>query len=321
MISKAPLVVKLCGEHAVVYGYRAISCAIDRYVYTKIENIDEDKIILKFRNIEEEYDNKIEGFFKYVKYCIKIFEEEILGKKIRRLKIITEIDRDVEPGSGLGTSAATISSTISALCKYYNIKLDRKYIAELSFKIEKGVQGRASRMDTYTSTLGGILLIKSESIEKINVDIDWLKMSIVLIRKLKSTKELVDRVAKLYEKYRGLISKIFEAIDMCSEEIIKGLYMRDEEYLGKVVTTCHWLLNCLDVVDDRTNKIVIELLNTGYFTGAKISGAGYGGAILAILKRGVDTIVLENLKVKHNSNAFKILHTVRISDGGIEIYE
>ncbi len=323
ILTKAPLVLKLSGEHAVVYGFRAISCAIDRYVYCKVDNSNREEVILKFRNLEDRYDKKIvnRGFFRYVKQALKTFEEEILGKDIRRLKIELNIDRDVEPGSGLGTSAATIVSVLTGLLKYYNIELSIDEIVRYAHKIERDVQGRASRMDTSTTVYGGLLQILKDRIKKIYIDTRWINMIIVLTRKLKSTEELVNHVAMLYERNRDLVLKIFESIDKCSEYVLRAIYMKDIENLGRILTTCHWLLNCLEVVDKLSNEIVIDLLSTGYFTGAKVSGAGYGGAILAILKKDVDTIVLEDLEVKHNSNAFKILRPVRISNGGVKIYD
>ncbi len=318
IISKAPLVLKLAGEHAVVYGRVAIACAIDRYVRAALKYRRDSKIVFRFRDLEEEYRcEPVLGFFRYVNECVRLIEE-LHGEKLKGIEIEVEMDRDVNPGAGLGTSAATCVATLAALCKYLNI---RDNIAELAYQVEVRVQGRASRMDSYTSTLGGLTVVRRGKVEKAQIDTSWLRIGIVLLRKLKSTRELVKHVAELRSREPEFVEKIFDLIEETSIKILDALERKDVEKLGRLVTRCHWLLNMLEVVDYRSNKIVIELLNNTNVAGAKISGAGYGGAILFILRGNLDSLELKELEVIHNSNAFKILCPVRISDGGVEVLE
>ncbi|NPB00234.1 MAG: mevalonate kinase, partial [Crenarchaeota archaeon] len=281
IVSKAPLVLKLAGEHAVVYGRTALACAIDRYVKVTLREREDGKIVFKFRDMVEEYRrDRSSSFFRYVNECIRLIEE-LLGERLRGLDVSIEMSRDVLPGAGLGTSAATCVATVAALCRYLNVKYD---IAELAYNVELRVQRRASRMDTYTSSLGGVTIVRRGAVEKVELDHSWLRMGIVLLRKLKSTRELVRHVSELREREPKIVERIFDLIEEISLEILDALRVRDVDKLGKLVTRCHWLLNMLDVVDYRSNRIVIELLNSTNVAGAKISGAGYGGAILFILR-------------------------------------
>ena len=318
IVSKAPLVLKLAGEHAVVYGRTAIACAIDRYVRATLRSRGDDKIVLKFRDLREEYRReRTSSFFRYVNECIRLIEE-LHGEKLKGIEIELDIDKDVNPGAGLGTSAAACVATLAALCKYLNISDN---IAELAYQVELRVQGRASRMDSYTSALGGVTIVRRGTVERAHIDTSWLRIGIILLRKLRSTRELVKHVADLRSREPELIDEIFNLIERISLRILEALERRDVEKLGKLVTRCHWLLNMLEVVDYRSNRIVIELLNNTNVAGAKISGAGYGGAILFILRDNLDSLELKELEVIHNSNAFKILCPVRISDGGVEVLE
>ncbi len=318
IVTRAPLVLKLSGEHAVVYGYSAVACSIDIYLWARLRERNDSKIILRFRDKVEEYRrDRSQGFFRYVNECLRLVEE-LYGVRLRGLEISLELDKDVQPGAGLGTSAATCTATLAALCRFLGIRED---IARLAYQVELRVQGRASRMDTYTSTLGGVTIVRGERVERLDVDPSWIRLGIVLLRKLRSTRELVRNVAQLRERYCDLVDSIFNLIEKCTENIIRAIKKRDLETLGRMVTKCHWLLNMLEVVDYRSNKIIIELLNDTNVAGAKISGAGYGGAILFILRSNLDSLELKELEVIHSSNAFKILCPVRISDGGVEVLE
>ncbi|NPA24145.1 MAG: mevalonate kinase, partial [Crenarchaeota archaeon] len=279
--ARAPLVLKLAGEHAVVYGHLAIACSIDRYITVLVKGRDDRRIVMRYGDRIDEYrrDRSV-GFFRYVNECIRLVEE-LHGRPLPGLDITIETDRDVTPGAGLGTSAATCVATIGALCRYLNL---RENVAELAHEVELRVQGRASRMDTYTSALGGLTLVREGRVERIGLDVSWLRIGVVLLRKLRSTRELVAHVAELRERYPEMVEKVFALMDYCTNMVLEAVRRRDVDLLGRMVTRCHWLLNMLEVVDYRSNRIITELLNSTNVAGAKISGAGYGGAILFILR-------------------------------------
>lgn len=51
--------------------------------------------------------------------------------------------------------------------------------------------------------------------------------------------------------------------------------------LGKCLTSCHQLLDGLELTTDRTNHLVEAALNAGAL-GAKMSGGGLGGCVIAL---------------------------------------
>ncbi len=70
------------------------------------------------------------------------------------------INSQIPSSSGLGSSAAVTVATLSAINDEFSLHKTREDIANMAFEIEKTVQkGRASPTDTTVSTYGGIVLI------------------------------------------------------------------------------------------------------------------------------------------------------------------
>ncbi|ATZ60758.2 MAG: mevalonate kinase [Methanosarcinales archaeon Met12] len=264
-ICSAPGKIFLCGEHAVVYGEPAIACAID--LRTRV-------------SIQESLDTSITS-----KLGRGIDRHPYVLKAIERMKMLTEfdgvkvkIDSEIPPESGLGSSAAVTIATLSAINMEFDVGLSDEEIAELGHSIEVEIQGAASPTDTFISTMGGVVLMPSRRRLK-NLDYGFVVGD---TGKTSSTKELVGRVSLLRERYPDVVQMIFNAIGAIAKRGEHLIEEGDCSAIGELMNINQGLLESLGVGCPELSAQIYAARDAGAF-GAKITGAGGGGCMVALV--------------------------------------
>ncbi|MEM1888823.1 MAG: mevalonate kinase [Pyrobaculum sp.] len=299
----APGVVKLFGEHAVVYGKPAIAAAIDKGVYVSCEMANElivetfgaPSFVRYFPRQKRVETWGGERFFSYIDAALKI-AEETWGP----LDAKFVIKSDLPPSVGAATSAAVSIGFLKAYSSCAGADVEKIELAKLGHRVELEVQGVASPMDTTVSALGGVLKIWSTPFRVERLDVS-LPFYIVFLPRIGTTKEIVAAV-KAYVEKRQSLKWVLEAIGYVVEEGEGCLRRGDLVCVGELMYINNWLLGALGVVDRR----VVELLEAvgPYIYGGKISGAGRGGVVL-LLPRDEELLIkalsLLNLKFLNTS--------------------
>ncbi len=266
----------LFGEHAVVYGYRAISMAINLNTSVKVEKAD--KFIIYSENLNKTLvsDNLEcnDRDFSYIINTLKIFFNNFnIEPEYLKLSIYSEIP----VSCGLGSSASVIIETLKSLSNFYNIELDKNDIFKLAYEVERITQGKASITDTATITYGGVLEIKDNKFRKLNDLNDFIKECDFLIayveKRNKKTADLVKEVSNLDYK-----DEIFKEIDKIAKEAIK---VNDKKEFGELLLKNHELLKKLNISTNKIDKVIDIAKKYSY--GAKITGAGGGGCVIILL--------------------------------------
>jgi len=197
--------------------------------------------------------------------------------------------------SGLGSSAA-LSVAFAGALQALEGHLDQEEAARAGFDMEFNAQGRASPMDTSVSAHGGGVMIRSTeeeghlwSIEREGKrwcihDLPVPRLSLVIgyTGVNAPTGPLLRKVRAYYDK-SGFAREIvddMESIALEGEEALRG---GDLERLGRLMTRNHKMLSILGVSTDQLNKLVDASLPYSY--GAKLTGAGGGGSMLALTDR------------------------------------
>ncbi|ACX72208.1 mevalonate kinase [Methanocaldococcus vulcanius M7] len=301
MIIKTPSKVILFGEHAVVYGYRAVSIAINLMSTVEIvkkegnmvrlnlldlnkaQNFDLDSIY----NLNPSTYNKFDDF----KYCLCAIKNTLNYCKINpNFGFELNISSKIPVSCGLGSSASITIGTIKAISKFYEKELDNENIANIGYLVEKEIQGKASITDTSTITYKGILEIKNNKFKKIKGEFeDFLKNCKFLIvyaeKRKKKTAELVNEVAKIENK-----DEIFKEIDKVINEALKT---NNKEDFGKLMAKNHNLLKKLNISTPKLDRIVDIGNRLGF--GAKLTGAGGGGCVIILVNEEKEKELLKEL--------------------------
>jgi mevalonate kinase len=268
MIScSAPGKIYLFGEHAVVYGEAAIACAVE--LRTRVRAEFNDSIIIQSQIGRTGID------FEKHPYISSVIERM---REITPIEgVFLEVNSEIPVGSGLGSSAAVTIACIGALNELFDCGLSLEEIAKMGHGIEIQVQGAASPTDTYVSTFGGVVTIP----EKKKLRIPDCEIVIGDTGIFSSTKELVANVKKLRESYPELIERLMASIGRISK-IGESLVMAgDCHSIGRLMNVNQGLLDALGVNIFELSRLIYSARKAGAF-GAKITGAGGGGCIVAL---------------------------------------
>jgi len=85
---------------------------------------------------------------------------------------------------------------------------------------------------------------------------------------------------------------IFDNIDTLSLAAAEALQAADFEHLGMLMNTAHGLLNAIGVSTPELESMVAIARSAGA-TGAKLTGSGGGGSIVAVCPDTVDQVATE----------------------------
>ena len=268
MIScSAPGKIYLFGEHAVVYGETAIACAVE--LRTRVRAEFNDSIIIQSQIGRTGID------FEKHPYISSVIEKMEGITPIRG--VFLEVDSEIPVGSGLGSSAAVTIACIGALNELFGCGLSLEEIAKAGHEIEIRVQGAASPTDTYVSTFGGVVTIPER--RKLRIPDCGIVIGDTGI--FSSTKELVANVRKLRESYPELIEPLMASIGRISK-IGESLVMAgDYTSVGRLMNVNQGLLDALGVNILELSRLIYSARKAGAF-GAKITGAGGGGCMVAL---------------------------------------
>ncbi|ABU81940.1 mevalonate kinase [Ignicoccus hospitalis] len=285
--ARAPTKVTLFGEHSVVYGKPAIVFSMPIYINVKLSLSDDLMVItgpVSLRSVDlviskdkiEVGDLVRKQMEKYVSYVVEALQT--IGVEGARV----EIESPMPVGAGVGTSAAVTVGTIAAACALKRCGLNKEGIAKLAWEVEKKVQGKASPMDTFASALGGVLWIEKEDsgwkIERLSVD--QLPLVVGIFEKRKTTAELVREVALKVQRseiYKDIIELMGKIAREAREALIKG----DLKELGELMKLNNAMLEALGLVTKEVSNAIHAAELAGAY-GAKASGAGSGGAVVAL---------------------------------------
>jgi mevalonate kinase len=299
----APGKVTLFGEHAIVYGYPAIVASINRRVYvtasprndSSIKIIAKDLrtpgLIITYKDGGVEVTTDYERSLSAMAYLNK--SVELTSKYVGRFKGVDLIVSSEMPvGAGLGTSAAVSVATVYAYSRILGYELTKEEIAKIAWNVEKEVQGIASPMDTSISTFGGFLKLWGDGKvfhrERINVDMR-LPLVIAYVERKASTKDMVLKVRKLLSRHTSLVKGVMNLIGEVTKKAEKALRDEDLYALGELMNINQGLLDALGVSDMRLSELVYIAREAGAI-GSKLTGAGGGGAIIALTPERRDSV-------------------------------
>ena len=310
-ISKAPGKIILFGEHFVVHGNRAILGAIDKYATVTSEKTNTENILISSSlgqaSIQKDQDvDKVEKKFRPFFYIAK----QVISKNNFNKGISIKIESDIPIGAGLGSSSACCVATAASILNLFD-KSDEKEILELSIQAEKTIFANSSGADCTVSVHGGIIQYqKEEGFSKIDIE-NELNFLIIDSEQVHATDKVVAQVKKFKEENSSVFS------ELCSEEerlitiALDSMKNNDLETIGKCMAQNQMYLEQIGVSNDTLLSITKEIEKITF--GAKITGAGDGGCIIALTEKDND------LSEYVNTTKYQT-HQVSIQKTGMQVF-
>lgn len=293
-VGYAPGKVILVGEHSAVYGHEAIALPIDagvRVAITRLglKNGPSIRGLGSFFMGQTFYFDRssTQGIISQVfQYLMDKF-----GPRMQEVEII--VDGDLPRGHGLGSSAAFSVSLLRALSNYFSLQFGDADIAFHAHALENIFHGRSSGLDH-------TVVIKDQAIsfqrikEEMKIEIIELKVPISLVIGLAGPHDgTKNAVAKLFERKKRMqkiYDHIFLGLNGIAIEIKQALLDGNMAKMGELMNIAHGYLCALGVSTTEIDHLCSIAKNQGAL-GAKITGAGGGGAMIALANGNEDAIL------------------------------
>ncbi|GKS67153.1 mevalonate kinase [Nitrosarchaeum sp.] len=307
MISKAsaPGKVILFGEHFVVYGMKAILCAIDKRVTVTAEKIPENKIVIK-SNIGElevsrnksiiEINSPLKPFF--------YLANKIINKYSQTGGIKIFVKSEIPVGVGLGSSSACCVACAAAISRLFE-KTSKEQILELAIEAEKTIFQNTSGADCTVCTFGGLIEYdKKKGFSQID-SVPNFHLVIANSNIEHSTEEVVSKVKQFKERNEEIFSNICKKESELVNHVGNMLKNNDLHGLGKCMNDNQKFLETIGISNERLREMIKIVKNSSF--GTKITGAGDGGCIIALTDESNLEKIISKLKTKeHDCFSVKI---------------
>ena len=303
MKASAPGKIILFGEHAVVYGRPALAIPVTQ-VHADVEVLDSPRAGIWINapdiNLHAELNSLpsdhplaavINKFFAPLH--LPPFSRKMGGEKEGGIEI--RITSTIPVASGLGSGAAVSVAMIRALSSTGNRPLSDDQVSAMAYEIEKLHHGTPSGIDNTVVTYAKpVYFVKGQPMEILKVG----KPFTIVIGDTgisAPTKESVSDVRKLWEADKTKWEKVFDEVGEIAKKAREKIESGKWEELGALMNQNHTLLQEMTVSSAELDRLVSAAREAGAL-GAKMSGGGRGGNMIALVKPEMEEAILRSLK-------------------------
>lgn len=270
-IGKSHSKIILIGEHSVVYGYPAIAIPLKKI---EIECTIEEA---KSNFFYDETDTLSVAIFTALKYLKK--ENE---------KIKYKITSQIPQKRGMGSSAAVSIAAIRAIFNYFGENLEDELLEKLVNTAEIVAHKTPSGLDAKTCLSDkAIRFVKNKGFSYIDLNLDaYLVIADTGI--YGNTGEAIQNVKNLGDKAELSMKKLGRLTDEMTRILTGNIENKEEKIrrekiskIGEIMTAANTELGKLNITIEKTELFVKTAIENGA-AGAKISGGGLGGCVIAL---------------------------------------
>ncbi|MGT2837338.1 mevalonate kinase [Streptococcus macacae] len=276
----------LMGEHAVVYGQPAIAIP-----FSAVETVSEVKTEGEKLTVTcDFYDglvHEMPEILESLKHAIRFSLYRINAPQDPAIHI--DIRSTIPAERGMGSSAAVAVAIARSLFNFYGKVLTDKELWEIVQSSEKIAHGNPSGIDTVTTSgKSPLFFVKDQPIEQLTIHMDaYLVVADTgqtgqTFKAIQSVKELLhkrDDQPATSSDSRQAIQELGKLTRLAKEALLNNQVLE----LGEAMNRAQQLLASLTVSDQLLDELTQVARQAGAL-GAKLTGGGLGGCLIALAK-------------------------------------
>jgi mevalonate kinase len=292
--SSAPGKIILFGEHAVVYGRPALAVPVTQVRATAtVSRNARGGIWVEAPNVNLSSElSRLAPDHPLAAAINSVFP--VLG--ISRPPACTVyIQSTIPVAAGLGSGAAVSVAVIRALSEFLGQPLPDERVSALAYEVEKLHHGTPSGIDNTVVTYARpVYFVKGRPAKTFRLGAPFtILIGDTGISAL--TKESVGDLKKLWTADPPRWDKVFDRVGEIVWRARQAIERGDIPSLGKLMDANHALLQEMTVSSRELDRLVDAARRAGAF-GAKMSGGGRGGNMIALVEKENAPAVAEALK-------------------------
>jgi galactokinase len=330
--ASAPGRVNLLGEHTDYNDGFVLPIAIPQKTHVALDPSQDDRFHLYSANLDEiatfNHGSELpEGFARYVEGCMRVLREQGLPP-VPPLNIY--VSSGVPMGSGLSSSAALEVAVLRALRDLLDLPLDDVQIAQLAQQAEIRYAGvQCGIMDQMASSLcdtENMLFLDTRTLERRLLPFPGDAELIVLdsgVARTLATSKYNERRAECHQAAKLLgVGSLRDVTDATGLEKLpqierkRAMHVVTEnarvldairpglsaEEFGKLMDASHASLKDDYEVSIPALDILCDMLRDEEGVhGARLTGAGFGGACIALCRNGLAFDIAERVVKRYNA--------------------
>jgi mevalonate kinase len=187
--------------------------------------------------------------------------------------------------SGLGSGAAVSTALVRALTAFLDTTLENAEVSALVFEVEKIHHGTPSGIDnTVVVYEQPVYFVRGHPVERLTVGAPF-RLLIGDTGISSPTKRAVGQVRQAWEHSPARYDALFDQIGEVAQQARQAIESGHVDRLGVLMDDNHELLIELGVSCAELDELVEAARFSGAM-GAKLSGAGLGGNVVALVEEG-----------------------------------
>ncbi|MBC8509344.1 MAG: mevalonate kinase [Anaerolineales bacterium] len=306
----APGKIILFGEHAVVYGQPAIAIPVHqvRANASVTPEINGDPGVVRIQAPNIDLDTRLDELNLDHPLAAAI-EGVTASLGISRIPACTlRVTSTIPVASGLGSGAAVSVAVIRAMAGFLGQPMANEQVSKIAFEVEKIHHGTPSGIDNTVVTFAKpVYFVKGHPIETFNIT-NPFTIIIGDTGIASPTKETVGDVRLRWQANPKKFEAFFAAVGSITKSARAAIESGHPVRLGPLMNENHALLQEMGVSSPTLDRLVQAALDSGAL-GAKLSGGGRGGNMIALAATGNEKLI---------SLAFKNAGAIRTITSNIE---
>jgi mevalonate kinase len=269
----------LIGEHAVVHGQPAIAIP---FPLVGVESIAE-YVPGAIKLDSTFYHGPVDRAPDALRGIVNCIYDSLAYLDLPQKDLLIRIKSSIPPGKGLGSSASVAIAVIRSLFAYAQASYTEEELLQLANVAETYAHGAPSGIDPLTVTsLTPVWYQKDKDTEFIDLDGEF-HFIVADSGRIGDTKLAVESVTELLRSAPKMIQSKLDRIGELTHHAKHALEKAGKQLLGKVLNEAQKELEALGVSDAGLNRLIDFARQEGAL-GAKLTGAGNGGCIIALAR-------------------------------------